>query len=106
MLKTRCIWTTVWVLSLPQQMLLQKSLLYTSMPPHRGSSEPQSFPFFSSQVVRTLLQSLTPCPVFHHISTPETSQQTPLLPSPGSRLATPWDLHPTGLVPAWATSQF
>lgn len=31
-LRARCLWTTGWVLSLPHQMLLQKSLLYIPKP--------------------------------------------------------------------------
>lgn len=97
-LRPRCLQTMGWVLSLPHQMLLQKSLLYTSKPhPFQPSpwgllglrfSPPPPPPL----PVRTFLQPPTPHSMFHRISTPRNQPADPTVPpSPGSRLANPWD---------------
>lgn len=111
-LRPRCLQNTGWVLSLPHQLLLQRSLLYTPKPhpsltPQRGSSGSQSFPSPHSfpgledppPATNPLLS------VLPHLYTQKPASRPHWIPSPGPRLASPWDPSPTGLDAAWATPQ-
>lgn len=111
-LRPRCLQNTGWVLSLPHQLLLQRSLVYTPKPhpsliPQRGSSGSQSFPSPHSfpgledppPATNPLLS------VLPHLYTQKPASRPHWIPSPGPRLALPWDPSPTGLDAAWATPQ-